>query len=220
MLKRRSFAAIIASLLLLTMIFAVPGTAAASEVVNIKAVPLYRCWNGTVHWYTTNQEERDSWLASGFNDEGIACYVSPAPLPYTVPLYKCMLYGDMYYAISSADRDAVIGKYGFSYNGIEGYVIPANDTSYGDVNINRWYHPESDHSDGWEWLSGESFVAASDMNRHHFYQIEAASIPGYNYEGVTFRAWDSPKVLQKIKVTSPNGGEAFKAVDLTEFNWS
>lgn len=220
MLKGRGPAALIACLLFLVLVFAFAGNAAASENVNIKAIPLYRCWNGYVHWYTSNADERDSWLASGFNDEGIACYISPVPLPYTIPLYKCMLYNDMYYAISSADRDAVISNYGYSYLGIEGYVIPANDTYYGDVNINRWYHPESDHSDGWEWLSGETFVSASEMDRHHFYQVDAANISGYNYEGVTFRAWDSPEVLQKIKVTAPNGGEALNAGDVQEISWT
>lgn len=191
-----------------------------SESINIKAIPLYRCWNGKVHWYTTNADERDSWLANGFSDEGITCYISPVPLPNTVPLYKCMLYNDMYYATSSAERDAVISTYGFSYIGIEGYAIPRNNTSYGDVNVNRWYHPESDHSDGWEWLSGDPFVSAADMDRHHFYQVDAANIPGYNYEGVVFRAWSSPKVLQKIILTAPNGGETLKAGDMREIKWT
>ena len=191
-----------------------------SESINIKAIPLYRCWNGRVHWYTTNADERDSWLAGGFSDEGITCYISPVPLPNTVPLYKCMLYNDMYYATNSAERDAVISTYGFSYIGIEGYAIPGSNTSYGAVNVNRWYHPESDHSDGWEWLSGEKFVSTAEMDRHHFYQVDAASIPGYNYEGVAFRAWSSSKVLQKIKVTSPNGGEALKAGDVHEIKWT
>lgn len=191
-----------------------------SESTNIKAIPLYRCWNGRVHWYTTNEDERNSWLAGGFSDEGITCYISPVPLPNTVPLYKCMLYNDIYYATSSAERDAVISKYGFSCTGIEGYAIPASNTSDGDVNVNRWYHPESDHSDGWEWLSGEKFVCTSEMDRHHFYQVDAATIPGYNYEGVVFRAWSSPKVLQQIKVTAPNGGEALKAGDAQEIKWT
>jgi hypothetical protein len=220
MLKGRGLIAFIACFLMLVLIFAIPGTAAASDTVTIKAVPLYRCWNGAVHWYTANKAERDSWLASGFNDEGIACYISPSPLPYTVPLYKCMLFNDMYYATSAAERDAVMSQYGFSYQGIEGYVIAANNTSYGDVNVNRWYHPESDHSNGWEWLSGDPFVSASEMDRHHFYQVPAGSIPGYNYEGVAFRAWDSPEVLQKIKVTAPNGGETFKAGDEVKISWT
>jgi len=188
--------------------------------ISIKAVPLYRCWSGKFHWYTTNKEERDSWLASGFSDEGITCYISPVPLPNTVPLYKCMLYNDMYYATSSAERDAVISKYGYSYIGIEGYAIAGNNTAAGDVNINRWYRPEPDHSDGWEWLAGEKFIAASDMERHHFYQVDPANIPGYNYEGVTFRAWSSAKVLQRIKITAPNGGEALKAGNLQPITWT
>ena len=247
-MKRRGLCALIVSLMLLTMISIAPGTAAAlespgvrlpisnlypstdlniripvlpviSESISIKAIPLYRCWNGTVHWYTTNAQERDSWLASGFTDEGITCYISPVPLPNTVPLFKCMLYNDMYYATSSAERDTVMGKYGFSYQGIEGYVIPANDTSYGDVNINRWYHPESDHGDG-GWFGGKPFVSSAQMDRHHFYQADAANIPGYNYEGVVFRAWDSAEVLQKIKVSAPNGGEALKAGDKQEIKWT
>lgn len=240
MSKRRGMVALLVSFLMLTMIVIAPGTTVAidstslklpvkitppvlsvlTESINIKAIPLYRCWNGKVHWYTTNADERNSWLAGGFSDEGISCYISPVPLPNTVPLYKCMLYNDIYYATSSAERDAVISTYGFSYIGIEGYVIPGNNTSYGDVNVNRWYHPESDHSDGWEWLSGEKFVSASEMDRHHFYQVDAASIPGYNYEGVAFRAWSSPKVLQKIQVTAPNGGEALKAGAVQEINWT
>ncbi len=188
--------------------------------VNIEAVPLYRCWNGKVHWYTTNLDERNSWLAGGFTDEGITCYISPVPLPGTVPLYKCMLYNDIYYATSSAERDAVISKYGFDYLGIEGYAIAANNTSDGDVNVNRWYRPEPDHSDGWEWLSGDTFVAASDMERHHFYQVDPASISGYNYEGVVFRGWSSAEVLQKIKVTDPNGGESLKAGNVKEITWT
>lgn len=239
MCKRRGLVALLVSFLMLTMIVITPGTSAAfdstslnlpvkispvlsvlPQSINIKAIPLYRCWNGKVHWYTTNADERNSWLAGGFSDEGITCYISPVPLPNTVPLYKCMLYNDIYYAISSAERDAVISTYGFSCIGIEGYVIPGNNTSYGDVNVNRWYRPEPDHSDGWEWLSGEEFVSASDMERHHFYQVDAANIPGYNYEGVSFRAWSSPKVLQKIQVTSPNGGEALKAGDVQEIKWT
>lgn len=188
--------------------------------VNVKAIPLYRCWNGKVHWYTTNLDERNSWLAGGFKDEGITCYISPVPLPGTVPLYKCMLYNDMYYATSSAERDAVISKYGFAYVGIEGYAIAANNTSDGDVNVNRWYHPESDHSDGWEWLSGEVFVSSYDTDRHHFYQVDPASISGYNYEGVAFRGWSTPEVLQKIKVTDPNGGESLKAGTVQEITWT
>jgi hypothetical protein len=235
-------------LMTLTMISIVPGTAKAldspsirlpavslspssdlvkipvlpviTETISIKAIPLYRCWNGKVHWYTSNDEERSSWLASGFSDEGVACYISPVPLPGTIPLYKCMLFNDIYYATSSAERDAVVSKYGFSCIGIEGYVIPSTDTSSGDVNINRWYHPESDHSDGWGWFSGEPFVSSSDMDRHHFYQVAAANIPGYNYEGVVFRAWDSAAVLQKIKVAAPNGGEALKAGNTQEIKWT
>ncbi|MDD4776218.1 MAG: hypothetical protein PHG75_06885, partial [Syntrophomonas sp.] len=188
--------------------------------VTVKAIPLYRCWNGKVHWYTTNLDERNTWLAGGFTDEGITCYISPVPLPDTVPLYKCMLYNDMYYATSSAERDAVISKYGFSYVGIEGYAIAANNTSDGDVNVNRWYHPESDHSDGWEWLSGESFVSSSDMDRHHFYQVDSATIPGYNYEGVVFRGWSSPEVIHRIKLTDPNGGESLKAGNGQDIIWT
>lgn len=247
--KRRGLVALVVSFVMLTMMVMAPGIAAASdgtsiklpasnlspstdldikipvlpvvsESINIKAIPLYRCWNGRVHWYTTNEDERNSWLAGGFSDEGITCYISPMPLPNTVPLYKCMLYNDMYYATSSAERDAVISKYGFSYIGIEGYIIAGSNTSYGDVNVNRWYHPESDHSDGWEWLSGEKFVSSSEMDRHHFYQVDAANIPGYNYEGVVFRAWSSPKVLQQIKITVPNGGEALKAGDIQEIKWT
>jgi len=249
MCKGRGLVALLVSFVMLTMMAMVPGNAAASdgasvklpvsnlspstdiikripvlpvvsESINIKAVPLYRCWNGRVHWYTTNVDERNSWLAGGFSDEGITCYISPVPLPNTVPLYKCMLYNDMYYATSSAERDAVISKYGFSYIGIEGYVPPGSNTSYGDVNVNRWYHPESDHSDGWEWLSGEKFVSSAEMDRHHFYQVDAAKIPGYNYEGVVFRAWSTAKVLQQIKIAAPNGGEALKAGDVQEIKWT
>jgi hypothetical protein len=215
--QKKGFAVFIVSFLLLTLVFAIPGTAAASNEVTIKAIPLYRCWNGYVHWYTTNEAERDSWLASGFNDEGITCYVSPVPLPNTVPLYKCMLYKDMYYATSSAERDAVVSQYGFTYQGIEGYVIPANNASYGDVNVNRWYRPEPNNSSGWEWLAGEQF---SVTQRHHFYQVEAGSIPGYNYEGVAFRAWNSPKVLQRIKINAPNGGEDLKAGNVQNISWT
>ena len=68
MLKERSLIALVASFLLLALVFALPGTAAASDVVTIKAVPLYRCWNGTVHWYTTNREECEFWVANGFLD--------------------------------------------------------------------------------------------------------------------------------------------------------
>ncbi|MGI6469420.1 MAG: hypothetical protein GXZ09_10080 [Syntrophomonadaceae bacterium] len=248
-MKRRGLCAVLVCLIMLTMISISPGTAAAlqgpsiqlpdlkllpptdldiktpslqrpTESISIKAIPLYRCWNGKVHWYTTNIQERNSWLSSGFSDEGICCYISPVPLPGTVPLYKCMLYNDMYYATSSAERDAVISTYGFSYIGIEGYVIPSGNTSSGDVNVNRWYRPESDHSDGWGWLGGDPFVSASEMVRHHFYQVPAANIPGYNYEGVAFRAWDSAKVLQQIKVTKPNGGEALKAGNTQKIEWT
>ena len=49
--------------------------------------PLYRAWNGSDHFYTTNEAEYNG-LPSQYAREGIAGYVSPSAIGGHSPLYR------------------------------------------------------------------------------------------------------------------------------------
>ncbi|MEA4822862.1 MAG: fibronectin type III domain-containing protein [Clostridiaceae bacterium] len=191
------------------------------DTSKIQTTPLYRLFNGTFHTYTASSSERSALLNNGWTDEGISCWISPQPLPYTVPLYRLKLYGmDTFMTTSKTEHDGAIANYGYVDEGIMGYVIPADDYAHGDVTLYRWYRPQSTADSSWFddlFGSGDPFVA---FDAEHFYQTELAMISGYTYEGAQCRAWSSSTTVQDVSLSSPNGGESYTIGDTVNIQWS
>ncbi len=191
------------------------------DTSKIQTIPLYRLYNGTFHTYTASGSERSSLLNGGWTDEGISCWISPQPLPYTVPLYRLKLYGmDTFMTTSKTEHDGAIANYGYVDEGVMGYVIPADDYAHGDTTLYRWYRPQSTADSSWYddlFGSGDPFVA---FDAEHFYQTELAMIGGYVYEGAQCRAWSSSTTVQDVSLSKPNGGESYKAGDTVDIQWS
>lgn len=186
----------------------------------IKAVPVYRALVlNLIHWYTTNEDVFYLWTShQEINDDGIAAYISPVPLPYTVPMWN-MVKNDMeqYFVTSEADRDYVIGKYGYQDCGIMGYVAPLDDTAHGNAQLFQWF---SGNSDNFVTDIRDIFGVDNGWNADHYYNSFVYPIGGsYNYEGPRFRVWEDASVLQEIDVLSPNGGEALSGGSKVDIRW-
>lgn len=184
----------------------------------IKAVPIYRAYTNMaekyyydgLHMYTANQGEFTEWLNSDSilnqSDDGIAAYISPVPLPYTVPLWnmkKSNLGLKQYFVTSEADRDNVINKYGYANGGIMGYVVSLNDILHGNAQMFQFYRPSTKYS-------------VDD----HYYSTIDGNHSGYDYNGVQFRVWNNPETLQEVNVHYPNGGETLAGGSTIDIKWS
>lgn len=172
----------------------------------IKAVPIYRVFqtqNGQ-HFYTVNVDQYNDWKSKWWiNDDGCAGYISPVPLPYTVPMWNMVKHGEQYFATSQAARDDVIGKYGYSDYGIMGYVVSLNDTAHGNSQMYQWYKGNS----------------SSLWNADHYYNWAVGYISSYTYEGPQFRHWSDASVLQEVNLLSPNGGETLTGGSKVDISW-
>ncbi|KAJ2916537.1 hypothetical protein MD484_g3881, partial [Candolleomyces efflorescens] len=92
--------------------------------------PLYRLWNGQAadHFYTMSADERDRALGLGYASEGIVGYVytpSSGPFCGSKPLNR--LYKgpvrDHFYTVSEEEKNGAIVKYGYSDEGVVGWVL-------------------------------------------------------------------------------------------------
>lgn len=185
----------------------------------IKAIPIYRAlrtygdWRDAkgCHLYTVNQDEFNYWMSTGkFNNDGIAGYISPVPLPYTVPMWNMVKnHLEQYFLTSEASRDYVIGKYGYEDYGISGYVVALDDTDHGNCQMFQWYHGASQNA-----------VEQAVWNADHYYNWAVGNISNYKYEGPQFRIWTDASVLQEIMLLSPNGGESLTAGSKVDIKWS
>lgn len=176
----------------------------------IKAVPIYRVFNDFgSHNYTTNYEEYLSWLSSD-KEDGIAGYISPVPLPYTVSMWNMALYNiEQYFVTSEANRDYVIGKYGYVDCGIMGYVVPLEDKNHGNSEMHQWYKGDHDEGEFEYW----------DADHYYHNSVYYIGKP-YTYEGAQFRLWSEAAVLQEINVISPNGGEGLTGGTNVDIKWN
>lgn len=106
----------------------------AVNAKTVKAVPLYRLYGSSHHFYTTDKAERDSAINNAnYVDEGIAGWVFAEKIPGTVALYRFVKeipdYGTRhYYAINSVARNAAIND-GYKSEGICCYVSSKQDDS-------------------------------------------------------------------------------------------
>jgi len=184
----------------------------------IKAVPVYRAircygdWRDAkgCHLYTVNLDEFNYWTSTNkLNNDGIAAYISPVPLPYTVPMWDMVKNKmEQYFVTSEANRDYVIGKYGYEDYGIMGYVVPLDDNAHGNAQMFQWYHGASNN-----------MVGQAVWNADHFYNMAVGSVANYAYQGPQFRIWSDASVLQEVNVLSPNSGETLTGGTNVNINW-
>ncbi len=189
----------------------------------IRAVPVYRALVADhLHWYTTNADEYNFWTSrKGINHDGIAAYISPVPLPYTVPMWNMVKEGlEQYFLTSEANRDYVMGKYGYQDCGIMGYVVGLDDTANGNAQMYQWYRGATDG-----WLNdvakelGKLYGIEFDWDADHYYNSAAGYISSYDYEGPQFRVWSDAATLQSVDVLSPNGGESLTGGTTVDIKW-
>ncbi len=90
--------------------------------------PLYRMYNpnGAERFYTTSTVEKDNTVASGFNDEGIACYAFSEQVEGTVPMYRLYFSETNHnlYTSSEDERAKAKNEWNFEDKGIAFYVYP------------------------------------------------------------------------------------------------
>ena len=92
-------------------------------------VPLFRLYSpgGTDHFYTASANERTIAATNdGYNTEGIAAYVYPAPICGTVPFYRMYQPSivDHFYTTNEAERENAVNNLGYQDEGIVGYINP------------------------------------------------------------------------------------------------
>jgi hypothetical protein len=100
----------------------------SSQVSNSK--PLYRLRQQSVHFYTTNEFEKNEKINQGFLLEGVIGYLFDSQQPGTVPLYRVMFYDTIYELTTSRERVdwAISQEYTQApvENLIQGYVYSTN----------------------------------------------------------------------------------------------
>ena len=130
------------------------------------------------HFYTTSATERDNAVVtSGYQYEGIACYVFDSQASGTTALFR--LYnpqtGDHFYTTSTTERDnAVTPAVGYQYEGIACYVFDSQAS--GTTALFRLYNPQT----------GDHFYTTSATERDN-----AVVTYGYQYEFIACYVFDS-----------------------------
>lgn len=137
---------------------------------------------------TTSLEELNGAQAAGWDCEGIVGYVSPVPAPGLIPLYRYYRPDntDHFYTTDYDSGQAVMSLYGYVYEGIACYIVPADSTIVsfdGTVPLYRYF--------------------VSDERSFHTYST--ALTPGM--ERIEGRIWTAEQNLCSIKVEYPNGWE-------------
>lgn len=105
---------------------------------------VYRLYNSklTDHFYTSNSQEKDQAINSGYSDEGVMGNIYTQAKEGRMPIYR--LYNSKltnhFYTDNSAEKDQAINS-GYQDEGILGYADPSNTTT-----IYRLYNPKlQDH---------------------------------------------------------------------------
>jgi hypothetical protein len=148
-------------------------TALAIAINDFTALP-------TPYFYTTSLPERDHAIAqSGFNSEGIACFVLPDPAAGTVPLHRLAAGDEHFYTTSDVERDT-LEKAGWHNEGEAGYVFPTQ--AQGTQPLHRLFNKSAN----------EHFYTTSDAERDNAIndlgfvsEGEACYVYGEDPSGVT-----------------------------------
>ena len=98
----------------------------ASQVPN--SVPFYRLYSSTEtdHYYTTDETDRDNFVAAGYTFQRIDGYVYPTALCGSVPLYKVYNAAapDHLYTTNITERDVAIDTQNYVDEGVAAYIFP------------------------------------------------------------------------------------------------
>ena len=119
-------------------------SAFAMEDTGIEAQTMYRLYNPNSgeHFYTASEFERDSVVASGWNDEGVGWI---APKTSSKPVYRLYSGTDHHYTMSAFERDELV-KAGWRIEGDnpEGIAWYSDDAE--TVPLYRQFNPNVDPS--------------------------------------------------------------------------
>ncbi len=119
-------------------------SAFAMEDTGIEAQTMYRLYNPNSgeHFYTASEFERDSVVASGWNDEGVGWI---APKASSKPVYRLYSGTDHHYTMSAFERDELV-KAGWRIEGDnpEGIAWYSDDAE--TVPLYRQFNPNVDPS--------------------------------------------------------------------------
>jgi hypothetical protein len=142
-------------------------------------IPLFRLFNpgNGDHFYTTSASERTSAIASGFNDENIACFVFPTGQSNLYRLFS-KRDGDHFYTTSLKERDQAIKNDNYIGEGIACRV--PSGTVTGAKPFLRAFNPNN----------GDHFYTVSAIERDN-----AVANLGYNDEGTACNVFIAPSVL-------------------------
>jgi len=116
------------------LLVAIGSLQAVGYAKTVKAVPLYRLYGQSHHFYTTNKAERDSAIQNAnYVDEGVAGWVMPEKVPGTVALWRYVKeipnYGTRhFYASNSVSRNAAVND-GYKSEGICCWVSEKGEDS-------------------------------------------------------------------------------------------
>ena len=155
-----------------------------------------------VDWVlTASPGEMSVAVANGWDNRGIAFYVSPAQIPGTVLLHR--LYnpaGTDHFCTTSWDEVQAVIPQGYVYEGAIGYVFPANAPAAGTVPLQRFYS------------GGDAAL--------HMYYTNAAAGGGANYEGVACHVWPARQRIASMAITAPTAGEEVKGAGRYDVSWN
>lgn len=171
--------------------------------VSVKAVPLYRFVNNSLagyprHNYAVTQAARDNLEATGWVEDGIVTYISPIPLPGTMPLYRCS-YANWINVLTLYPADAVAR--GYTIQGVLGNVY--NYTATGAEKQFVFRHTRTG--------TNYQFV-------DYLFKPSTTPVSGYTEIAAKFKGLKSAQTLQEIKI-NPVGasqtGNAYLALSWT-----
>jgi len=131
------------------------------RTVPVGTSPIFRYYNGSDHFYTSNWGELGHGN-SGYVLEGIAFYANTTQASGTVPVYRYYNGKDHFFTTNWGELGG--GRSGYTYEGI-GFYAFASQVS-GTVPVYRYYNGEHFYTTNWGELGGGR--------------------SGYTYEGVGF----------------------------------
>lgn len=142
-------------------------------------VALYRLFNKTDHFYTTNCPERISAQTEhSYKMEGIAGYVENKPASGSTPLFRLWNGTDHFYTASSSERDSAM-KGGYKDEGIVGFV--SSDAGDGKTALYRSVSPQTgDHfytTDATDGRTPPNFTAITKRARSAMSGRAVPSVP-------------------------------------------
>ena len=124
-----------------TLLMAVSPAAAHADETYQEMYRLYNPYSGE-HFYTASEQERDSVIAAGWNDEGLGWY-APAKSDYPVYRLYNQIGGEHHYTLSAEEKDMLI-EAGWKDEGIGWYSNGSLDEpTKSAVTLYREYNPNA-----------------------------------------------------------------------------